>query len=136
MLSRQRLRQCQRLQSLYRAQAAFERRRLIEPHLPRPAGLDLAWRAILRAPGYQASFVSWLWTWPTVTAIPLTAPSSSYLHELSQLVAFDYRAVARQAAQVKKDTFRYKLLVDSKVGGSARTFAEARPRPFQLLQAV
>ena len=134
--ARQRLRQCRRLVSLYRNLGAWHRKSSPGPGTPWPVSLEQEWHAIRAAKGYSMPFLEWLLQWPCFMEVPVARPTKDFLWAAYQFALYDYQALARQERMVKRDTFRYKLRLDAKVGGCAEVFSLVKPAPACPLQAV
>ena len=125
--SRQRLRQCRRLSTLERG---LRKLAILTTAAAQAASVHLRreWQAIRLAPGYEGGFCSWLLQWPCFGHVPLDLPD--YIHDVLQLVIFDYRALASREAKLKADCFRYRMHVDQAEAGCSLSFAQVRPAAY------
>ncbi|CAE7263872.1 unnamed protein product, partial [Symbiodinium sp. CCMP2456] len=129
VLGRQRLRQWRRLHTFLQGLTKFQADRFRGPLAPDgwPCSLHLEWRAICRAAGYGISFSDWVLQWPCFVFFPTERPNLDYVRDLTSFVRFDVEALQRQNVAVKAKLFKFRLHVDAKDFGAARSFVRVKP---------
>ena len=93
------------------------------------------WLAIKQAPGYENGFPQWVLSWPEFSCFPWKLPDQDFLFQLLQVVRFDYEAFAKQE-KIKKDLFRYQVVVDAHSRAASPSFVRVRPPPPESLTRV
>ena len=129
VLGRQRLRQWRRLHTFEQGLSKFLDGRFRGPLAPNgwPESLHLEWRTIQSAAGYGRSFRDWVLQWPCFVFFPEEQPALDFVSELTSFVRFDLEALQRQHATVKAKLFKFRLHVDAKDFGAARSFVRVKP---------
>ena len=94
------------------------------------------WQCILRAPGFQRSFVHWLQEHPEIAVLPLHLPDEELLYDIEQLLRHhvDQLVYTQNLKHQKLSKFQQQL--DAKNYGRAQAFQSVKERGAGLLTKV
>ena len=84
------------------------------------------WQALQRAKGYGLPFLQWVSSWDFVGYVPIDWPSSTWLHDLVQLLEFDCQAEAAREAKLRRQAYLLRVLHDEQDQHSKLGFAMLR----------
>ena len=78
----------------------------------------------------------WVLNWPEFTVVPLLLPDAEYISQLSQIVRFDYESFSSHENKIRKDLFRYQVVVDAQGRSASPSYVRIKPPPPETLRMV
>ncbi|CAE7620120.1 unnamed protein product, partial [Symbiodinium sp. KB8] len=128
-----RVRQVRRAQTLLRGLLKLHRTTSSAVAEQLRTNLTSEWRAFRKAKGFPPDFVTWTLRIACFNTFPEALPSPDWLSDLLAYLQFDCNAFARSQAKQRRDSFKYKLVLDQKHGhhrGAFQTIRGPTPPPF------
>ena len=128
-----RVRQVRRAQTLLRGLLKLHRTTSSAVAEQLRTNLTSEWSAFRKAKGFPPDFVTWTLRIACFNTFPEALPSPDWLSDLLAYLQFDCNAFARSQAKQRRDSFKYKLVLDQKHGhhrGAFQTIRGPTPPPF------